>query len=611
MTSSYTPTENAQGNQVWKPSVGITFKPDKDLAQSYGGIVASLKEGLVNNTGAAKAYPHNYAGIIAAIHDLEISLNEATVNPGPIPPGTEIDINTGDLIVVVPPQDGTLWFDTRQGRLFIAIDNEWWQTNGSDGLAYIRGTNNPPPPSDIAPGQFWFEPVNANLYIFNGIDWVLASSASGLQTTSTLPLATRVDSDNPFSASIFAPPYTDGFDPDKNPVNISNPVERVMDTQEDYNEWILNSFWKLDQATKNYIKNISFEPQAPADPKPGDLWFDPNDVSMFIYYDDDDTAQWVPVHNESDITLALSNLESKINDDVFRLSESIDNLKSTQDSIEQSIAPLESLVDDVAALQSKSITDDPAFDELRSDLLDRNANQNNAIDQLIQEDTKHQIDINQLFERIDSNTSLLTQLMSKDIADAATVQGAIDAINQTNAAQQEQIETFATTDELNAAVAEIEGREHLYARKSGATFTGGLVIEHNDLSEIGIDFSSSLANSIDAIKVKSFGDEIATFGATQEPHQLAYTITGNQELSVIHDDVKQLSITSDGVHSRELKIVDFRNNDDTGMKAVNVIDVKERLNNYQTAFEEIKKSAILSETFDDFKLRLAEILCDF
>ena len=37
------------------------------------------------------------------------------------------------------PVDGTLWFDTRQGRLFISFENEWYQTNGADGFScYYR-----------------------------------------------------------------------------------------------------------------------------------------------------------------------------------------------------------------------------------------------------------------------------------------------------------------------------------------------------------------------------------------------------------------------------------------------------------------------------------------
>ena len=33
----------------------------------------------------------------------------------------------------------------------LAIDGDWWQTNGADGLAYVRDTTNPPGTDDILP----------------------------------------------------------------------------------------------------------------------------------------------------------------------------------------------------------------------------------------------------------------------------------------------------------------------------------------------------------------------------------------------------------------------------------------------------------------------------
>ena len=133
---STAPTENADGELVWKPSVGVVFEPAKRNAHSYGGIVGALQDEIIAHGIIPKSYPHNFAGIIAAIQDLEAAGEQIPVNPGPLPPGTDIDIN-GDINVIVQPKDGMLWFDTRQGRLFVAIDEEWYQTNGADGLAYM------------------------------------------------------------------------------------------------------------------------------------------------------------------------------------------------------------------------------------------------------------------------------------------------------------------------------------------------------------------------------------------------------------------------------------------------------------------------------------------
>ena len=96
---------------------------------SYGGIVHALKRFPCVCSQDSKSYPHNFAGIIAAIEDLMQYLQEGTLpEVGAPPDGWEIIVNPDGSIDggwQKPPQDGQLWFDTRQGRLFIAIDKEW------------------------------------------------------------------------------------------------------------------------------------------------------------------------------------------------------------------------------------------------------------------------------------------------------------------------------------------------------------------------------------------------------------------------------------------------------------------------------------------------------
>ena len=100
----------------------------------------------------------------------------------------------------------------------------------------------------------------------------------------------------------------------------------------------------------------------------------------------------------------------------------------------------------------------------------------------------------------------------------------------------------------------------------------------------------------------------ATVGSNEEKHQLAVDITANQELAVIHEGSKKLSVNAGGMYATEFKLSDFLSNDDTGMKAINIIDVKERLKKYQQTFEDIRSALVLQETFDDFKVSLAQIL---
>ena len=204
------PKVNSKGELTWNPSVGLYNKPAANQRESYGGIVGALQDLQVAEGFGTKAYPHNFAGIIAAIQDISLAGSEAPVYPGPNPGGGIIDPNTGDWIQQQPVRDGDLWFDTRQGRLFCYVNDEWVQTNGADGLAHITDDGTAPIiEANPAPGQFWYDRGSNSLYIHDGqyVDsngdlvnpgdadasplWRLVNidPESLVQTTATLPLA--------------------------------------------------------------------------------------------------------------------------------------------------------------------------------------------------------------------------------------------------------------------------------------------------------------------------------------------------------------------------------------------------------------------------------------
>ena len=63
----------------------------------------------------------------------------------------------------------------------------------------------------------------------------------------------------------------------------------------------------------------------------------------------------------------------------------------------------------------------------------------------------------------------LNQLTSKDIADGAVVQAAIDALTDVNSQQQSAIDSCVNIDKLNTAIQNIKTGESAFALKGGGT----------------------------------------------------------------------------------------------------------------------------------------------
>ena len=233
------PTYNADGIQTWKPQPGEFYKYGLTQRESYGGIVAAINDiKAAGGCGVPKSYPHNFAGIIAALEDLAHCLNAGNnIDIGPTPPGWEIIINIDGTIDgnwSEFPQDGNLWFDTRQGRLFVSKDGQYWQTNGGDGLAYVGESV---PAQQPVIGSTWYDTYNKILYVWTdqGLWEAVRGAEDVAQTTATLPLAFKqrfVDGRN--SGNILPPDFPT---PDQWP-SILPPLDiSIQNVQADFNEW--------------------------------------------------------------------------------------------------------------------------------------------------------------------------------------------------------------------------------------------------------------------------------------------------------------------------------------------------------------------------------------
>ena len=594
-SNSATPTYDSEGNQIYKPSVGVVFKPAFENQHSYGGIVGALQDNIARGLPSSiKAYPHNFAGIIAAIKDLESAQDPGPpVSILPIPPGSEIN-GDGDLIIIVPPEDGELWFDTRQGRLFTAIDGDWWQTNGADGLAYVRDTTNPPGTDDIAPGQFWYDDVDNDLYVYNGTDWVLiadGTDAGAFQTTATLPLAGTGprSSIGTYAGEIIPIPDLADFN-----------------TQQDYNWWAFDSITALESALIE-LSPVLVGDTPPALPVAGQLWYDTETLDMSIWYEDADSGQWAPVSSaftyDEDLDVIRRDLTTETRQRetaVQALYERLNNLDISSNSVitglQSSIAALNTEVDNVSA------TIDFTPYALK-----------NTVDASIE------TVLSQLHTEIADVTAAIPDVSG--FADSSAVLASF----QTLTAEVDTKTTVAQVGEhINIALVngsyvnqayldtELADLSRNYLTHAGGTLTGSLVINKQVANEPALDFSSNPSAGKPAFKFQTVSADsvsYSTFGTTDKFYEYAWKFDDKEDFCWVYADTnKVFSINKDGPACSQLYIGDFSDNNAQGRYLRNKIDVRDRLTTYQNAFETMRQGVTNATDFDSLKANILTAL---
>ena len=236
---------------------------------SYAGIVDALNTVALYNGKSIEAYEPNFHGIIEAILNLG-QLGDASL--GEYPPFWEIETDGDGNIIggdfTRPPVNGDLWFDTRQGRLMVYVDDAYYQTNGADVLTTVSTTQ----PTTEVVGALWYNPSTGSLFLYDGIVWnnIISTTFS----TTSLPLTTPLIND---TADIntelkVADEYTPGSDY----------------TQSSLNEWLVKSIGKLDkQVNDNYIQSnvreTFYQSNEPTGVKTGNVWFDTAAGSLKVY----------------------------------------------------------------------------------------------------------------------------------------------------------------------------------------------------------------------------------------------------------------------------------------------------------------------------------------
>ena len=597
------PGENSQGNQVWNPSVGTYFKPGANQRESYGGIVAQLNDTFASQGLETKAYPHNFAGIIAALSDLTFAQKDVPVNPGVKPPngnvvGPDADGNY-DWVWGVVPTDGELWYDTNQGRLFIAIDGDFYQTNGADGLVQVTTTS--VPPAGPVVGQFWWDVVTRSLYIFDGfwidadgdtqnfrppggtplwrllIDLADEGQASTVQTTSTLPLANGIT-----GATLRS--------------NSKLPPTAEMNVQSEYNEWLLKAVEALDTATieNDEAASVEIGTIPPSNPSEGDLWYDTVGLELSIWYEDDNTGQWAPtaaIYNyDTEITQLNNRITIESNSRSQALSRLNAELKDIKDTDIESLRVIESKITELEA----HVSDHPVTDLTNYVTTGELAS-----------------GIENVQQKVDAVTlSLETAQANPNMSEFTTLESYVNALPTTDEvetlieASKQDLTSFVTQGDINAAIGNITTQ---YLPRTGGTLKGAFKVEKTSPEISAFDFSKEKWHSKNTHKYRSNStdDAYATFGTTDNFWEYAWKFSANEDFCWVHNGTdKVFSITKDGPACSQLYIGDIQQNSADGRQIFNKIDVKDRLTTYQSAFVGLRQAVANATDFDELKANI-------
>ena len=611
---SAAPTRNAEGHQVWNPSVGIYHKPAKNKRESYGGIIAALQDDMVRAGHTVKSYPENFAGIIAAIQDLTASEYRPGSDIGDKPPGGDIniDINGFPIWIEGPVENGQLWFDTRQGRLFVWVEDDWYQTNGADGVPIITDDAAAPAVENVVPGQFWWNRGENALYIFDGTYilpdnsittnpnaggepvWKLVVDSDGegnnalLQTTATLPLA------------VIGPRVTALEDyaylPD---VDLS---EGLMSVQKDFNEWVFQALVNLDEGLEDH--QPVYVGEAPPlntleDPLPaGTLWYDTESLELSIWYLDDDNGQWVPTSvahtydEDLDVIRASVASESRQrNIEIHALHERLNSIDiSDAAEITTISARLQQIEADIEAIPTVDL--DPYVQQTTFD--NTTIQFNGRIHALETAAPAYTPTMASALER-----SLLAVIDTKaSTGQLAAVEASIPDVS-----------SFATQAYVGTAIGNITTD---FLPRNGGTVKGSFKVEKQDYALPAFDMSGASWHSRDAFKLAAnapVDGYTTTFGTTDALWEYAWKFDNEEDFCWIYNDTnKVFSITKDGPACSTLVLGDFSANDNNGRVIHNKIDVKERLNTYQAAFQQMRQGVSNATDFDSLKANILSAL---
>jgi hypothetical protein len=160
----------------------VTATPSKPnyapFEANLDGAIAAANFLMTEQGYGIRDYPSNMAGLVAAILNLNIGQSNVGITPSQWMP---IRDENGDITADSwdpPPANGTLWFDVRQGKLMVWINDGFYQANGTDRFSSVGSEI----PEDPIQGQTWLDTDNYIYYIYDGSLWLALASMQGVET---------------------------------------------------------------------------------------------------------------------------------------------------------------------------------------------------------------------------------------------------------------------------------------------------------------------------------------------------------------------------------------------------------------------------------------------
>ena len=592
------------------------YSASNDTGSSYQAIIDAFNNLRSSQGETPKGYPPNYQGIIKAILDLK---KWGQAGSGETPPGWYPIIDEdGNVIgggISPPPANGTLWFDTRQGRLFVWMDDGFYQTNGADGIASVSDTV---PDTEVA-GSFWYNTSNNTLYIYDGETWTIAASGgAGAVNTAGLLLA----------------------NPTRNALQQSSnllPDSSGLVTQADMNSWIADAILKVDDAIADVgtdIPTFNVNSTRPDSAVRGDFWFNTRKVELMMWYD----GNWVPTHlpllADETFTQLATQVQSNHASVNSQLASAIQRLQSIETK------PLRELYIGTNFNNSSIVFNDStggnsevAFRGLNGIEVTTNGATITVDGTNLKESVEALVSTSgtaSAISALSARTAITEQLISalqdlpvvavneftslSNIVDALPTRAELNQKVGMNGAVFSDNVSFndhrlldvgqpqEATDGVNRLYVDNlrSYTDQTFIRKSGSTLSN-ISISRADLANAAIDFSQSPTQGINAFKFKTYGGPgTVSFGLTTKANEYAWEFSGDEEFAWIGSNGKVATVNKNSLVAKDLLIGDFVPNSDEPL-ILNKIDVKERLTNYQTALQGVRSALTTATTFDEFK----------